>query len=117
VQAGHSRRPEKVPTTAVALGLDAGLIAAAAARYEAETGEPATTRNLIGWATDKCLPRLTDDLRRLGFRGAKVGKRRPRRIKQATWNALQAASDASGLPASVLLRACLQQIKDLPKED
>jgi hypothetical protein len=112
VQAGHSRRPEKVPTTAVALGIDQNLIAGAAARYEAETGEPATARETIRFAVDEHLSDLVEGLHRLGFRGGEIGKRRPRRIRKADWDRLQEASDATGIAASALLRACLQHTKE-----
>jgi hypothetical protein len=114
MQEGRSWRPEKVPTTAVALGLDQGLIAAVAAQYEQAHGAPATTRETINYGIVQHLDDLVAGLHRLGFRGGKIGKRRPRRINQADWDRLQAASAATGLPASTLLRACLQWIKENP---
>jgi hypothetical protein len=113
-QAERPGRQPATPTVAVALGLSLNLLSAAGARYEARTGKPATAREVISYAVGERLPGLVEELRRLGFRGGRIGKRRPRRIKRADWSALQAASDASGLPASTLLRACLQQIKDYP---
>jgi hypothetical protein len=108
----RAARPEKIPSQAVALGLESGLVEAVAVRYESVHGKQATTREVISYAVDQHLLDLVGGLHQLGFRGGKIGKRRPRRIKQADWNALQAASNETGLPASTLLRACLRWIKE-----
>jgi hypothetical protein len=101
----------------VALGLEQDLYQAVAARYESAQQRKATTREVLGWATEQCLDKLILGLHQLGFRGGKIGKRRPRRVKESTWNALQAASIKCGIPASALLRACLTWIKELSEED
>jgi hypothetical protein len=108
----HKGRVPKVPSQAVALGLENDLVQAVAARYEQQTGNEATTREVLGWATEQHLADLIDGLHRLGFRGGKIGKRRPRRVKQSMWDALQSASNETGIPASALLRACLTWIKE-----
>jgi hypothetical protein len=63
------------------------------------------------------LPAILAGLRRLGFEGGgELPRRRPRRMYRSTWNALLAASEASGIPASNLLRACTRFEKGSPSD-
>jgi hypothetical protein len=106
-------RPPKAHRKTVVLGWNAQVFKVCQEKV-ARTGRVATTRGVINYLCESYLPRLVAGLQALGFNGAEIGPRRPRQVNVADWDALLHASEVTGLPASELLRACLQHLYETP---
>jgi hypothetical protein len=108
----RSTRAPKIPSKVAVLGLENELFQAAAAKVAQRTGSNASTRQVFDHAVGQHLADLIIGLHRLGFRGGPKGKRRPRRINQSTWDALQRGATETGIAAPALLRACLEWTRE-----
>jgi hypothetical protein len=88
------------------LDLDEADLERIAARLTAAGVRP-TSRALFKHVVRARLPGVVSGLRRLGFRGARGGRRRrPRRMDVATWDAVRLAAEQTGLSAAEILYAC-----------
>jgi hypothetical protein len=106
-------RPPKAHRKTVVIGWNPRLFAVCQEKI-ARTGRPATTRSVVQYLCEAYLPKLVQGLHDLGFTGEEIGKRRPRQVNSADWDALLHASEVTGLPASELLRACMHQLFKTP---
>lgn len=69
-----------------------------------------TQRNAFDLAVERQLAKLVRRLTALKLTAPASSSRRPRKISQATWEALGAAAEQLDVSRPALLRACLRQL-------
>jgi hypothetical protein len=69
-----------------------------------------TQRNAFDMAVEQFLDKLVQELTALKLTAPESSNRRPRKVSQATWEALGAAAEQLDVSRPALLRACLRQL-------